>query len=721
MKYLILYIFVVFILYIYLKYYCSQNQLNRYFTSSVNTTLKNNNILFEGFYNNDITNNTNEYYRLFTQSKHPNSHDDYHKINEGYNNTNNIKWISFGTDISSPYIKQKKMEFREIQTPNIKIERFCPRVILNKLHFRDNIESITQQDRNEIALSNILAPKIIETYDNGRTKVKSFGLVLKKQFNSVNKLAKTFRAIRFKSDIVLPKEFNGPLIWKDYLSPITDQGKCGNCWAHASSAVLADRFAILSLGKIKFTPSPYELTVCSFDFDKVDIKNVWKNKDELEKMDKRMHENRSCNGNNLYDTATSLFSEGVTELSCFPDKFTTSGKYVNIGEIENTNNLPYCYSVTGLELDTCVDGKTPMRKYRCKTAYVCSKERDDISLKERKLMYDIYKYGPVIVGFMMFPDFVYNYDGKSIYTHSDKTGGDLGGHAVRLVGWGEETVNGELIKYWWIANSWGKDWGFNGYFKMERCLPDIQLEDNVMSILPDFPGMIIDDPNIEAVESDKSKDVQNYTGHTLDKITGYYNTSINKLQKCEIRGKMYPYINNSFIQYLPKYKEFFAAKVLEHIQSNKINDIPYYNDTPTYYCNQDYTSPLSLNDVQKSTTGTVSTNNNTNDDSVQPSESDIHKKICKIVQYDYFDIIYFAVAFFIGIIFYYIFYSVQPVQPVQQPVQPVKRPVQQQVQPVKRPVQQQVQPVKRPVQQQVQSVQQSVQQPVQQVQSVQQT
>jgi len=241
----------------------------------------------------------------------------------------NIKWKGFGTDISSKYVQQKKSEFREISTPNITIEKyntpknkdFKDEQFNRNFHYRDNINSITQSDRNEIEIINKKIPKIIETYDNvsGKPKIKSFGLAMKTQFKSVNKLAKTFRSIRFKSDIQLPKEFNGPQIWKDYLTPITDQGKCGNCWAHASTAVLADRFAILSLGKIKFIPSPYEITICSTDFQNVDIKNVWKNEEELQKMDRRMHDNRSCNGNNLYDTANTLFTDGVTEKSCFPD------------------------------------------------------------------------------------------------------------------------------------------------------------------------------------------------------------------------------------------------------------------------------------------------------------------------------------------------------------------------------------------------------------------
>ena len=684
MKYLILYIFIVFTIYVYLKYYCYGNKINILNTNSLSSNSSDVKL------NEPKQINIESYkpLQLSNYKNYNNYEDDYYTPFKMQNtdkreffstlNTENVKWKGFGTDISSKYVQQKKSEFREISTPNITIEKFTHfknEIFKQNFHYRDNIHSITQNDINEIKMINKTIPKTIETYDNvsGKPKIKSFGLAMKTQFKSVNNLAKTFRSIRFKSDIQLPKEFNGPQIWKDYLTPITDQGKCGNCWAHASTAVLADRFAILSLGKIKFVPSPYEITICSTDFQNVDIKTVWKNEEELQKMDKKMHDNRSCNGNNLYDTANTLFTDGVTEKSCFPDKFNVNGKNVDVGNTENTNNLPYCYSITGIELDTCIDGKTPMKKYRCKTAYVCSKENDDISLKERKLMYDIYKYGPVIVGFMLFPDFVYDYDGKTIYTHKDKSGGEIGGHAVRLVGWGEETVNGELIKYWWIANSWGKDWGINGYFRMKRCIPEVQLEENIMSIIPDFPGMVIDDPNLEAVETDKEKEIQNFTGHFLDNTTGYYNTSIEKLKKCEIRGKMFPYISNSFIQYLPKYKEFFASKVVDYINSNTAN-IPYSNDIPIYYCDKDYTPSPSTQSPQSSTTQspqssttqspqsstTQSPQSPANQSPNQSPESNdkinFHDKFCRIINNKYFDIVYFVICTIFGIIIYFTLY-----------------------------------------------------------------
>jgi len=43
-----------------------------------------------------------------------------------------------------------------------------------------------------------------------------------------------------------------------------------------------------------------------------------------------------------------------------------------------------------------------------------------------------------------------------VYQHT--TGEILGGHAVRMIGWGIE--NG--TPYWLIANSWNTDWGDHG-------------------------------------------------------------------------------------------------------------------------------------------------------------------------------------------------------------------------------------------------------------------
>jgi len=58
---------------------------------------------------------------------------------------------------------------------------------------------------------------------------------------------------------------------------------------------------------------------------------------------------------------------------------------------------------------------------------------------------------------------------SGIYVHT--TGGQLGGHAVKIIGWGAQ----KGTPYWIVANSWNTDWGLDGYFWMG--LNQCQFED----------------------------------------------------------------------------------------------------------------------------------------------------------------------------------------------------------------------------------------------------
>jgi len=55
-----------------------------------------------------------------------------------------------------------------------------------------------------------------------------------------------------------------------------------------------------------------------------------------------------------------------------------------------------------------------------------------------------------------------------------------GGHAIKILGWGNESG----LDYWLVANSWGAAWGEEGYFRIKVgscnidymsyvCSPDI--------------------------------------------------------------------------------------------------------------------------------------------------------------------------------------------------------------------------------------------------------
>ena len=74
---------------------------------------------------------------------------------------------------------------------------------------------------------------------------------------------------------------------------------------------------------------------------------------------------------------------------------------------------------------------------------------------------EVYNIIDILKGaFTVYEDFL-AYKG-GVYQHT--TGSALGGHAIKILGWGVE--NG--TKYWLCANSWNEDWGDKGFFKILR-------------------------------------------------------------------------------------------------------------------------------------------------------------------------------------------------------------------------------------------------------------
>ena len=57
-------------------------------------------------------------------------------------------------------------------------------------------------------------------------------------------------------------------------------------------------------------------------------------------------------------------------------------------------------------------------------------------------------------------------------------------HAVLLVGYGEDTIGGETVKYWIAQNSWGERWGEGGYFRIERGMGEESIESLAVSVEP---------------------------------------------------------------------------------------------------------------------------------------------------------------------------------------------------------------------------------------------
>ena len=90
---------------------------------------------------------------------------------------------------------------------------------------------------------------------------------------------------------------------------------------------------------------------------------------------------------------------------------------------------------------------------------------------ENNIMQELYEHGPVEAVFTVYEDF-YQYT-SGVYSHV--AGSAAGGHAVKIIGWGVD--NG--VKYWLCANSWGKSWGENGFFRIKRGTNECGIESSI--------------------------------------------------------------------------------------------------------------------------------------------------------------------------------------------------------------------------------------------------
>jgi cathepsin B len=100
-----------------------------------------------------------------------------------------------------------------------------------------------------------------------------------------------------------------------------------------------------------------------------------------------------------------------------------------------------------------------------------------ISQKPKDLMAEVYQNGPVEVAFDVYEDFAHYKSGVYQHLHGEY----LGGHAVKLIGWG---TTGEGVDYWTVVNSWNRSWGEDGIFRIVRGNDECGIESFAVAGLP---------------------------------------------------------------------------------------------------------------------------------------------------------------------------------------------------------------------------------------------
>jgi hypothetical protein len=288
-----------------------------------------------------------------------------------------------------------------------------------------------------------------------------------------------------------PLKFDGRVIWEGILGPVMNQGTCGSCWAFASTSTLADKFNIQSMGLLNIRLSAAQMILCYFDEDSFDAE-ASSNVEELTKNQSESIKTNACFGNSLYESFRYLYLIGACTEECVPynNNLGPNNEYKNVGTFGKTSEIPLCAAITGKFGDMCSDYKldsvtgeelgTPIRFYRALHFYYVS-GTSIYGGDEYNIRHNIYGWGPVCTAMEIYPDF-YKFNAKTSIYEWNGIGPKVGGHAIEIVGWGEEKNK----KYWIIKNSWGENWGLKGYFKMIRGNNNCKIEENVITCVPDY-------------------------------------------------------------------------------------------------------------------------------------------------------------------------------------------------------------------------------------------
>ena len=237
---------------------------------------------------------------------------------------------------------------------------------------------------------------------------------------------------------------------KEYLSPATDQGNCGSCWAFSICYMLSDRISINTGGKFNKTLSVQQLMSC---FEPED----------------------ACYGNSPEEAL--MWLEKSQHKLNITDKY----GYLQKNSIIVESVCPYGDEGINISYDSV----------KTITEWIEEEKYDEKVLLSNidNMKKELFSRGTIYCAMTVYDD-LYRYDGKSVYQHS-KDSNEIGGHAIVIIGYCNEHVDyrthiKDLNKGYWICkNSWGTNWPVNGskeesgYFLIRMGINECGIESRV--------------------------------------------------------------------------------------------------------------------------------------------------------------------------------------------------------------------------------------------------
>lgn len=282
---------------------------------------------------------------------------------------------------------------------------------------------------------------------------RQLGTILPDQEGYVPPVQEIKRFQRLSQEI--PEKFDAREAWPDcanIIGHVRDQSDCGSCWAFGSTEAFNDRYCIAT-GDYKTLFSPEDTVSCCSGLS--------------------CQLSMGCNGGQpagawhwftTHGVATGGDYENVNDgTSCKPYSLEACAHHFNPppGMVSCDTLKPYH---TPKCVSKCTDAKYPgtygKDRHFASTSYRIDGERDmQLALMEK---------GTLSVAMSVYEDFEMYKSG--IYHHV--TGSFLGGHAIKLVGWGVE----DGTPYWICINSWNYGWGEGGSFRILRGSNEVGIE-----------------------------------------------------------------------------------------------------------------------------------------------------------------------------------------------------------------------------------------------------